>query len=83
MQISKLLGAKVVAVTSGADKAVYLKRLGNAATYPYVMLQYPADTASLCCSVSVLSCLQISKLLGAKVVAVTSGADKADGAEMR
>jgi NADPH-dependent curcumin reductase CurA len=28
MQISKLLGAKVVAVTSGADKAAYLKQLG-------------------------------------------------------
>jgi hypothetical protein len=27
-QISKLLGAKVVAVTSGADKAAYLKQLG-------------------------------------------------------
>jgi NADPH:quinone reductase-like Zn-dependent oxidoreductase len=27
-QISKLLGARVVAVTSGADKATYLKQLG-------------------------------------------------------
>jgi NADPH:quinone reductase-like Zn-dependent oxidoreductase len=28
MQISKLLGARVVAVTSGADKASYLQQLG-------------------------------------------------------
>jgi D-arabinose 1-dehydrogenase-like Zn-dependent alcohol dehydrogenase len=28
LQISKLLGARVVAVTAGVDKAAYLKRLG-------------------------------------------------------
>ena len=28
VQISKLLGARVVAVTRGADKAAYLQRLG-------------------------------------------------------
>jgi NADPH:quinone reductase-like Zn-dependent oxidoreductase len=83
LHVLQMLGARVLAVASAArlDMAACIKQQVacpcDVAAFPLLIFCFymPLSMLSYCT-------MHISKLLGAEVVAVTSGADKADAAEM-